>query len=622
MSLPYHGAKPPAPSGDPAEAWVRFAKLLCLFPRESARVQEAARALRDALDAVRRAEGQPTVALIADGDGVELNGGKPAEVFGPTHEWLAARFRSSALSAVEFGPEATLDGLARFTLRMLQNFARKQADARFEELWPERFPGIRPVELSFDGVFSDEDTGGGAEGPRAAIPLAAEDPFVARLLADERVAGALKAVAGRSDPGEGVELSELVARIREKLPADVAEDSERAFELTASVLRNLLGAGGAGGPSSLSNLRDLLVAASGRVFAREDDGLARAPRPRFVPAVATSLGGHAGDDAIADDLPMFLAEYRRLPAGEVRLSLAEADLVVEQLAVYLHYLLRLEDPARASAALEVIYKLVESSRSDDLEVLASYLSAKSGDGTVERLGLVLQESRVLRVLEDLGVFGLGWAIATFPETFPFYLDSLDLSRREHLMELCIACESIGADRILDAGRELAQKSRLLRPTVVERICAVPFQPLLPLVATILRYGPDEVRPRVAHYLRGLYQHGLEACLLWLYEAPEDVPKDYMLELMSAVDGGLSPSMRRIIARGLCRIAFLKGTDAPTVERRVRAVELMREVPTMETSEALAQLAAGTGLPRMSRGAARIRGAAREALQALKDRAHV
>src|SRR5262245_33314361 len=101
MSLPFRGSKPPAPLGDPAESWVRFAKLLCLFPRESPRVREAARALREALDAVRRAEGKPTVALIANGDGIELNGHKPEEVFGPTHEWLAERFRRSALSAVE-----------------------------------------------------------------------------------------------------------------------------------------------------------------------------------------------------------------------------------------------------------------------------------------------------------------------------------------------------------------------------------------------------------------------------------------------------------------------------------------------------------------------------------------
>ncbi len=398
----------------------------------------------------------------------------------------------------------------------------------------------------------------------------------------------------------------------------MAQDEERAFEQTVKVLGHVLGDARSGAQKSLE---DLLLA-SGHLFARVVDS---ASYTLPTPLPEGSRGGHAGDEEIADDLPMFLAEYRRLPSGELRLSIEEADLVVEQLAVYLHYLLRLEDSSHASAALEVIYKLVESSRSADLEVLASYLSAKTGEGagTIERLGRVLQEARVLRVLDNLGVFGLGWAIATFPETFPYYLDSLDLAKREHLMELCIACESIGAERILEAGRELAQKSKLLRPAVVERICAVPFQPLLPLVAAILRHGPDEVRPKVALFLRGLYQDGLETCLLWLFESPEDVPKDYMPELMTAPEGGpLSPSLRRIIARGLCRIAFLKGVDEPTVVRRVRAIELMQEVPTMETSDTLAQLAAGTGLPRLSRGASRIRSAARDAIQAMKDRAHV
>jgi hypothetical protein len=349
--------------------------------------------------------------------------------------------------------------------------------------------------------------------------------------------------------------------------------------------------------------------------------LPSAPRPAAAPA---RRRGHAGDDEIREDLPAFLAEYRRLPPCEAELSIAEADLVVEQLAVYLHYLLRVESMAQAAAVREVIYKLVESSQSRDLEVLASYLVAQPGDTgeAIRRLGMVLQESRVLKVLESLGVFGLGWAIATFPETFPFYLDSLDLARHEHLMELCIACESIGSERILAAGRDLSQKSKLLRPNIVEKICAVPFQPLVPLVAIMLRFGPDDLRPKVALYLRGLYQDGIEACLLWLFEAPEEVPKDYMLELCSLVGRELSPNMRRIIARDLCRIARNKSLDAPAVERRVRAVELMSQVATMETSETLAELAHGSGLPVMSRGAQRIRTAARKAIQALKDRSHV
>jgi hypothetical protein len=631
MPLPLRGDRPPASSGDPAEAWVRFAKLLCLFPRESTRVREAARAFRASLETVRQEEQQPCVALMASGQGIELNGRKPEEMFGPTHAWLAERFRRSALSSVEFLPEATEDGLASFTLRLLENFTGKQVNARFESLWPETFPGIRPVELSFAGGFPDAASEAAA---RLADALCSQDPFIASVLADKTVTHALADIVARSPAEDGIDISLVIERIREKLPAEIARDPELAREVTTNVLRSLLGNVRGGGRTALE---DLLAVASGNLFARQQDGeegsaaavLSMRPSSRAAAVETEPLpaGIHEGDAAIAHDLPMFLAEYRRLPAEEIRLSLEEADLVVEQLAVYLHFLLRLESSVHASAALEVIFKLVESSKSQDLEVLASYLSVASRGSagsaeTIERLGRVLQEGRVLRVLEKLGVFGLGWAIATFPETFPFFLDSLDLTRQDQLMELCIACESIGAERILAASRELAQKSKLLRPFIVQRICAVPFKPLVPLVATILRYGNDDLRPKVALYLRGLYQDGVESCLLWLYEAPEDVPKDYMLELMSAVDGAMSPALRRIIGRNLCRIALLKGLDPATVERRVRAIELMPSVPTSETSEALVELVSGAGLPRMSRPASRIREAARNAVETLKKGSHV
>lgn len=630
MQPPSRGARPPDSSGDPAESWVRFAKLLCLFPRESIRVREAASAFRASLETVRRADNQPCVTLVARGQGIELNGKKPEEMFGPTHGWLAERFRRSGLSSVEFLAEATEDDLARFTLRLLENFTGKQPDARFAALWPETFRGIRPVELSFTNTFAETLT----PEERLAIDLASQDPFVTKVLADEAVKQALSGIAARSPEDDAVDVSLVVARIREKLPADISRDSELAREVTVNVLRSLLGNVRSGGRTALD---DLLAAASGTLFARRSDGTEgpavaalparQSPSPVAAASGSPSSGGHAGDAAIQDDLSMFLAEYRRLPADEIRLSLEEADLVVEQLAVYLHFLLRLESSAHASAALQVIFRLVESSKSEDLEVLASYLSAASRGSagsaeTIARLGRVLQEGRVLRVLEKLGVFGVGWAIATFPETFPFFLESLDLKRKDQLMELCMACESIGAERILAAGRELAQKSKLLKPAIAERICAIPFKPLVPLAAAILRYGPEDLRPKVAVFLRGLYQDGVEACLLWLYEAPEDVPKDYMLELMSAVDGGLSPALRRIIGRNLCRIALMKNLDAATVERRVRAIELMPAVPSSETSETLMELIDGSGLPRMSRGGTRIRNAARQAAEALKKGSHV
>jgi hypothetical protein len=136
---------------------------LCLFPRESTRVREAARALRSALEDVRRAEGQPAVALLVNGDEIRLNGRQPDEVFGSTHAWLAERLRRSALTAVEFHPEASEETLTRFTLRLLENYTRKQ-QARFDQLGPERFVGIEPRELSFGGSFSPAGVaaGGGA----------------------------------------------------------------------------------------------------------------------------------------------------------------------------------------------------------------------------------------------------------------------------------------------------------------------------------------------------------------------------------------------------------------------------------------------------------------------------
>ena len=73
MQPPSRGARPPDSSADPAESWVRFAKLLCLFPRESARVREAASAFRASLEAVRSGL-REVVRRIAQSDGLPLSG--------------------------------------------------------------------------------------------------------------------------------------------------------------------------------------------------------------------------------------------------------------------------------------------------------------------------------------------------------------------------------------------------------------------------------------------------------------------------------------------------------------------------------------------------------------------
>jgi hypothetical protein len=307
----------------------------------------------------------------------------------------------------------------------------------------------------------------------------------------------------------------------------------------------------------------------------------------------------------------------------VRLHLAEADLVAEQLAVYLPYLLLLDSRPLASAAMKMITKLIDASEAKDLEVLVEFLGAGTEGmaATIARLGSVLQDERVLRALDTLGIFGYGWAIATFPGTFPFYLDSLNLSEMRAVSELCRACQAIGPERILAAGQMIAHESGLLRPAVARRILAAPFFPLTPLAALILRYGDEGVHVDVAGFLRSIHTDAPGTCLLWLCE-PEEIPRDYMLALMKHGPSAPGAELRRIIGRELCRIALAKEAEGPALERRLRAIDLMSEFPSLEVSDTLTDLAGGKGLPRFSSAGGRIRAAVDETIRRMKSRANV
>jgi hypothetical protein len=631
---------------DPAPSWVRFAKLLRLYPRESERVRDAAADLLRSVDAARTATGIAAVRLALDGNRLVVAGLERA-ADEPVHPWLAERFRRSALVGVVLAPEVTAEELTDFTLRLLENHVRGRSEARFEVLWPESYAGIRPLARRFDGVFS-EHVDGGRTGAAGAPALEEAPPWVMGVLQDVEVLRALERAARKDAGGQTVPLSALVERIRAQLPAEVAADAARAESVTRAVLANAIGARDA---SCADSLKGLIVSVSDGLFAREygpePAASAHPPRvddpgpgaaPRAIPAAdpfadiqlsaappppAPVAHARSGDDAITDDLEAFLGEYDRLPDGPVRLHLAEADLVVEQLAVYLHYLLLLDSRPLASAAMKMITKLIDASEAKDLEVLVEFLGAGTEGmaATIARLGHVLQDERVLRALDTLGIFGYGWAIATFPGTFPFYLDSLNLSEMRAVSELCRACQAIGPERILAAGQMIAHESGLLRPAVARRILAAPFFPLTPLAALILRYGKEDVHADVAGFLRSIHTDAPGTCLLWLCE-PEEIPRDYMLALMKHGSAEPNAELRRIIGRELCRIALAKEAEGAALERRLRAIDLMSEFPSLEVSDALTDLVEGKGLPRFSGASARIRAAADETIRRMKSRAHV
>ncbi|MEM7307000.1 MAG: hypothetical protein AAF682_10040 [Planctomycetota bacterium] len=602
-----------------AESWCRLARSISMYERDSARTQGF---LDDFLGHISAldpkwidTDGTVEIAIVRDSMYVARR--RVIEKVTSNLAWMQERLHRSVLVGAAFAPDVDRDLLLDFCQTLLDNYSANAGAKGFDELWPEEFPGIRLVEMRFAGVFGDEEgftdgtpyagLGGGGTG----AGLTDEQILVDYLLSDTDVIDHLHSIedvaAQGVDKDDGlVSSSELVAQIVEVLPVEAFEDVSKALKLTVEVLSRIAGRGQAL-PADVAAFVDdkeidlLLEKIGRRFFVRNSEGdlaeqIAERQRANEVPA---ALRGHAGDDAIQDDLVAFMQEFKKLPQDKVRLVTKEdVDVPAEQLGAYLHYLTHLESEEEAARLHGPLNKLLGRLQRTELSAVMPYLRPEGAGDSYERihrrLATFLRQTNTSVVFEKLGFLDAEWVVETFPHTFSLYIRRLDFENCNDLDELVTVCNRLGDVRILAEGTALATREGLLHPHVVQALCKSPIRQFMPLVRLILQRGGDEMRPKVIEYLLHAGLDGKEGRLLALL--PERyIPRIFLLSLMEP--GGQKASSRAnvLISSNIIRFVAETADDPKEKASRVKAMELLGEFPSEEANAFLYQIIHRKGL---------------------------
>ncbi|MEM7203189.1 MAG: hypothetical protein AAF628_23205 [Planctomycetota bacterium] len=596
------------------ERWGCFSKALAIYPDTNRRVRETMGQFLDELAALSPRGGALSVVFWTG----EAQVGEETFDLGEGSSntgWLKERFDRVGLAGVTFQQPVPDEAMFAFTRHLLEISGQQRTDGRFEDLWPEAFDSIELIERRFAGNHS------GAADAKRTRKLTARGQNLARWLGStdsvmERM-GQLADVLGSvgEGGGEGQRGVDLLARLVELMPAEALSDRSVLLAQTEVILDRLIAeVGDIGDLAALpdASLNQLVMSVGRKLFYRNS-----APLDNDDNRVNDAMmSGHAGDDAITDDVAELLRELGELPPlDDPYAALDDAELADEQLAVYLHYLARLSDPASHRGLYPRIEPLLDQPCYNVLPVLNAELAAElEAGGRPGPIAEFLSATGRMHLARACGLLPVERVIEGFPSRFLPFLDSIESDRAgdAELLESCV--QAIGADRVLAATDELIAAGGFSIRGREEKILARPTRACVPLAHVLLKEAGQTFAAPVAAYLRRLSLGDRVAAPLRL--GPGAVlPVPYLVSLTAQQDDGSYPAdLRHHVSRVLADFVRRSAQSPEDFERRLYAVTMLRFFPSREASEVLREILEAKGLLGFRRAPAALRQAATVALK--------
>ncbi len=591
------------------DALTTYLRAAILYPPHNRRVQEAKEAL---LEAVRilSAEGKKAVfrfsrSRILLGEGV-LDPEPPQAL------WLKDRFSRTGLGGLTVLPTVEEETLYSFAQKLAENFKAPKGKRTFRQMWGDDFPGLELEELCFLGEcsgaasteFLRRDLAGAFKGEEA---LAVRRIF--RALEEsariqeglERVQKAIRAAGG----GKPQHKVDLLDRIIQNLPSEALGDPDLSLkfvELSLQEVEKALAGGVQPWDSKEEEiLRDLLDTVGCGLFGRAPLlRKADAPQEEEEELDVSSLPKweREEDKRILHDLEALLYELESLPdLGEDPFEDFERSVVQEALGACLHLACLNPDPHLGEQVEHLLRALLAVTRPGDVGVIQPYVDPlfhkeKEEEGIEQAREVLafLQRAGGERVLQECGSLTPVSAAATFPRTFPLFLDGLDSRDPGDLEKIREVCRILGPKRILEAKDFLESPLGILTPHRVDLVLSVPGKEVLPLVEMILEEGEMEDLVKAGRYLRALKLDPRGAGPFRVLQAEVPLPPEYLLGVCRAARKGSWPdSLKRESFRLLRQWAARPELDP---EKRIRLLKALAPSRDPETRELLEILKKG------------------------------
>ncbi|MHC5011506.1 MAG: hypothetical protein ACYTG6_11235 [Planctomycetota bacterium] len=623
-----------------------YVKVLAIYPASNERVRrtldEAVQALHELFDRDFGGVQAGLTLLFRKRDAVVSSQRLPVRE-GTNLEWLKDRLDKCAVAGIELFPNVTGEALTAFAFQLLRNATRQDMDLTFDDLWPDEFEGLSLIDRRFEGSFTglgtDEDTS--VDRDSRVVDTSEEQELVRILMARDKIVTVLDRIQGSIDaqvaPGTVMKGMDLLGRILKFMPAETLQDIDKVTVVTTRVLEvldeeirdqhldNQL--------SALTNdqtLRTLMFAVSRSIFGRADKHSARlverARRPGEKVERRARPQGHAGDEAVQDDLAALRDELAALPECPPAAELEEGmEISAEQLGIYLHYLTTLTSERRADRVVPHLHRILAEPGAEDLAVLREYLEPIWHD-TVEtlpgadhgRVAAFLVDSGLQHLVRLSGILTADHLLARFPRDFGMYLDALDLSREEDQAELDRFCSSLAPDRVEAAAEELWTPACLLDEDRRERLLSLGKRSVMPFAKVVLDRSRGALKTEVVQFLRKLRIEAREARPLRLRDRVDGLPTDFVAGLLSpAADGTYPSELQHQAMQEICRyITQTEGTGTDPI-RRAYAVRALAGFPAATVRPFLKELLGARRFLFVPREPRAVRVAAREVLTSLR-----
>ena len=329
---------------------------------------------------------------------------------------------------------------------------------------------------------------------------------------------------------------------------------------------------------------------------------------------------HEGDDAIEDDVDAMLVELEAFAPLDTRpIDARRVEDRAEQLGVYLHHLVTLDDAEQRASLQDGIGELLWKPNQAELDVLGEYLQPLLSE---EELPPGLDLARVARVVRSIGrasllrqcgILGPEWIVREFPQEFLAYIDTLDFDVPKDLQELDQVCQRIGPERFRAEPDLLTGQREFLKSRTCKRIFMLPLESTAPFARLIFEKSRRLFKREFGMYVHARMAKGIDKALLDVIGDSQSVFTEYLIALVEGNESKLRGFRQSLL------YSYVVATDGDPrrVDRRIRAIRLLANFDTPVIQKLLERLARGRKFLVMKEQPKPIRQAAREVLRSFR-----
>ncbi len=630
--------EPPAPGAPDAArglaaSLVTALKNIAIYPAAHPRVATAA---REFVEHLRHHCGdRKSCRLVARGDGLLLDECRVGDDDAGA-AWLVQRLRDAGLRGIELEHECTHDDVLAFATAL--NQARSRSGTKFTALRNQPNSRLVPLPLVYRGHHDPnapalDAAGEPSDEPGATTTPASNGPadtslraLIARMAQTAEVQERLRSIEAHSrgtDAGEKKEL-DLFEFIRELLPADVAGNPALIEDVIHKVLGRV--------DESMSELVRRKAKVKGADLLRKALGVARKYFQTSTPSQPAPIGlpsGRPEDDKITANLDLLLQEIEALPdTAGLRLpdasEMATAKHLVarEILGVCLHG----AATSGSTAAVNRLRERLKAARPNVLAEVADLINVYAGpaadsvgiSSAVRTLAIAtLVEAGHVEFVRSRGFVDAAFVSGTFPDSLPLAAKVLgnDEAGRGVLREaLALIAPMIDAG----GGSAIEGSGVLAEPTVVRALFQTGGPGAWALLVQAAAKALPAMRQVLRDHLRTLPLPPAEAAVVHSYDQAELLPRDYLVQLLSALGNRRFEAALHAASGELLRRRVQLPPDALSHEARLAAISNLIHAPDAETRRLLQRLAGDRLLPSFSARVRAVRKTARAALSTLDN----